>query len=99
MIVNEEHCINGDIDSNDKIQGINVDNFQNANDETEDILVEEGNVDGIGNQVQNIQTFENDDTSEISQIKHPEKARAQLYNLKKIKKLTAIIIRHFRCWR
>jgi len=73
-IVNEECCINGDIDSNDKIQVINVDNSQNANDETEKILVEEGIVDGIGNQVQNTQSFENNNTSEISQIKHPKKA-------------------------
>lgn len=88
-IVNEEHCINEVIDSNEKNQGINVDNFQNANDETEETLVEERNVDGIGNQVQNVHSFENDDTSEISQIKHPEKAGAQLYNLKKNKKVNS----------
>lgn len=88
-IVNEERCINGDKDSNDKIQGINVVNSQNANDETEEILAEEGIVDGIGNQVQNIQSFENNNTSEISQIKHPEKAEVQLYNLKKNKKVNS----------
>lgn len=88
-IVNEEHRLYGDIDSNDKIQGVNVDNSQNANDETEEILVEEGNVDRIGNQVQNIQSFENNDTSEISQIKHPEKAEVQLHNLKKNKKVNS----------
>lgn len=89
-IVNEERCKNGDIDSNDKIQGINVDNSQNANDETEEILSEEGIVvDGIGNQVQNIQSFENNNTSEISQIKHPEKAEVQLYNIKKNKKVNS----------
>lgn len=88
-IVNEERCINGDIDSNDKIQGINVDNSQNVNDETEEILVEEGIVDGIGNQVQNTQSFENNNTSEISQINTPKKAEVQLYNLIKNKKVNS----------
>jgi len=53
-IVNEEHDINVNINSNDKTMDINVDN-----DETEESLTEEGNLDLIENQVQDIKSFEN----------------------------------------
>lgn len=53
-IVNEEHDINININSNDKTMDINVDN-----DETEESLTEEGNLDLIENQVQDIKSFEN----------------------------------------
>jgi len=83
--VNEGQGTNVNINSDDKTQDINVDN-----DETEEILTEERNVDGIENQVQDIQPFENYDTSGTDQIKHSEKAGAHfLSNLKKIKKINS----------
>lgn len=69
------------INSDNIIQDINV---ENANDETEEILPEEGDVDVIGNKVQYLESFENYDTSGASQINHPEKAKAQLKKNKKV---------------
>lgn len=82
-IVNE-HLGHVNIDSNDKTQDINMDSDQNVCDETEVILTEVENVDGIGNPVQDIQNY---DTSGTDQIKHSVKTEAPLYNVKKNKKI------------